>query len=445
MSLKENGDLFESSHLTILVSYSIFAAILVVESLLLGWEKWAILLIITGICAAWTLHIRHNTPSNVRIWLYAILMMGCYFFYGIHRTSTFDLALVMAAIIMLHTMTGKKAMITLCEFTFYVTIAYELVAMINDGEVFDVLVISRTVLHVVMVFIIGRFAKTIIDKWSQVLGQSKDEVEQLKGATEHLNDFLANVSHELRTPVNAIIGLTSLCIDKSRHREVEGDLIAVRDSGRKVAEQISDILDYSEIDRKKAVCNNEDYMLSSVLHDIVTDVKQYKPKKVELIIDVDPSIPAVMNSDVAKIKKILRALITNGLKYTQKGGVYVRITAENHEYGVNLCIEVTDTGKGMTDYELEKVFDSFYQADSSRTRQGGGLGLGLAIVSGFVSLLGGFMTIHSKPDVGTTVVVSIPQKVVDPVSCMSVAAPDKLCLGAFLHFEKYDHPAVRDY
>ena len=117
MSLKENGDLFESSHLTILVSYSIFAAILVVESLLLGWEKWAILLIITGICAAWALHIRHNTPSNVRIWLYAILMMGCYFFYGIHRTSTFDLALVMAAIIMLHTMTGKKAMITLCEFT----------------------------------------------------------------------------------------------------------------------------------------------------------------------------------------------------------------------------------------------------------------------------------------------------------------------------------------
>ena len=443
--IKENGDLFESAHLTILVSYTIFAAILVVESLLMGWEKWALLLVVLGIGAAWILHIRHTTPPNVRLWLYAILMMGCYFFYGIHQTSTFDLALVMAAVIMIHTMTGKKSLITLCQLTYYITMAYEIVTMAQRGEEFDVLVISRTALHVIMIFFIGRFAKTIIDKWNQVLDQSKDEVEQLKGATEHLNDFLANVSHELRTPVNAIIGLTSLCIDKSRHREVEGDLIAVRDSGRKVAEQISDILDYSEIDRKKAVCNNEDYMLSSVLHDIVTDVKTYKPKKVELIIDVDPAIPAVMNSDVAKIKKILRALITNGLKYTQKGGVYVRITAENHEYGVNLCIEVTDTGKGMTDYELEKVYDSFYQADSSRTRQGGGLGLGLAIASGFVALLGGFMTISSKPDVGTTVNVSIPQKVIDPVSCMSVAAPDKLCLGAFLHFEKYEHPAVRDY
>ena len=151
----------------------------------------------------------------------------------------------------------------------------------------------------------------------QVMKRSEGEIEQLTDATEHLNDFLANVSHELRTPVNAIIGLTTLCIDKSRHREIQGDLIAVRDAGRKVADQISDILDYSEIDRKKAVCNNEDYMLSSVLHDLVNDVKQYKSKNVELIIDVDPSIPAVMNTDVSKLKKILKSLITNGLKYTQ--------------------------------------------------------------------------------------------------------------------------------
>ncbi len=438
-------DLFQTSHLTILISYTIFATILVVESLLLDWEKWALILIIGGIIAAWVLHIRHTAPSNVRIWLYAVLMMGCYFFYGIHQTSTFDLALVMAAIIMLHTMTGKKAFITLCQFTFYLTMTYEVVIMVLNNEEFNVLVITRLALHFIMIFFIGRFAKSIIDKWLQVLNKSKDEVVQLTEATEHLNDFLANVSHELRTPVNAIIGLTTLCIDKSRNREVEGDLIAVRDAGRKVAEQIGDILDYSEIDRKKAVCNNEDYMLSSVLNDLVVDLKHYKSKNVELIIDVDPAIPAVMNSDVSKIKKVLKALITNGLKYTQKGGVYVRITTVNHAYGANLCIEVTDTGKGMSEYELEKVYDSFYQADSSRSRQGGGLGLGLAIASGFVSLLGGFMTIESKPDVGTTVNVSIPQRVVDPLSCMSVAAPDKLCLGAFLHFEKYDHPAVRDY
>ena len=152
-----------------------------------------------------------------------------------------------------------------------------------------------------------------------------------------------------------------------------------------------------------------------------------------------------MNSDAAKIKKILRALISNGLKYTHEGGVYVRISCEEQEYGVNLSIEVTDTGIGMSEEELERVYERFYQADSGRARLGGGLGLGLSIVSGFVSLLGGFMIIKSKPDVGTTVHVSLPQTVVDASSCMSVNNPEKLCLGAFLHFEKFENPVVREY
>ncbi len=441
----ESNGLFQTSHLTLLISYTLFSAALIIESFLMGWEKWMLLLVVAGVVISWILHLRHDTPAGVRIWIYAILMMGTYFFYGTHPTSTFDLAVVISALIMLFTMTGIKALISLCQFTFYGTMIYAIAAMVIAQEPFDALIISRSILHFIMVFFIGRFAKIIIDKWQEVMNRSKDEVIQLKEATEKLNDFLANVSHELRTPVNAIIGLSTICIEKSRNRAVESDMTAVRNAGRRVAEQINDILDYSEIDRHKAVRNNEDYMLSSVLHDLVAEIKQYKSKDVELIIDVDPAIPAVMNTDVSKLKKILKALISNGLKYTQKGGVYVRILAEEHEYGVNLCIEVTDTGIGMTEYELEKVYESFYQADSSRTRKGGGLGLGLAIVSGFVSLLGGFMTIDSKPDVGTTVHVSIPQKVVDPVSCMSVANPDKLCLGAFLHFEKYENPAVRDY
>ena len=445
MTSIDSNKLFESSHLTLLISYTIFSGILIAESLLMGWELWMIVLILASNIICWILHLRHDTPSTVRIWIYSILMMCTYFFYGAHSTSTFDLALVMSAVILIYTMTNRKNLITLCQFTFFLAMTYEVFMMFINGETFDALFISRLALHYIMVMFTGQFAKRIIDKWNEILNRSKDEVIQLTDATERLNDFLANVSHEIRTPVNAIIGLTSICIEKSVDKEVTDEMINVRNAGRKVAEQISDILDYSELDRNRAVRNNEDYMLSSVLHDLVTDIKQYKSKSVELIIDVDPAIPAVMNTDVAKLKKILKALISNGLKYTQKGGVYVRITAEEQQYGVNLCIEVTDTGIGMSEYELERVYDSFYQADSGRARMGGGLGLGLAIVSGFVSLLGGFMTIESKPDVGTTVHVSLPQKVVDNTSCMSVANPDQLCLGAYLHFEKYSNPAVRDY
>ena len=132
--VKEKSNLFESSHLMLLVCYTIFSIILIAESLLLGWEKWALVLIVFGMGSAWVLHIRHTTPPAVRLWLYAILMMGCYFFYGIHRTSTFDLALVMSGIIIIHTLTGRKSLITLCEFTFIITMIYELASMAVEGS-----------------------------------------------------------------------------------------------------------------------------------------------------------------------------------------------------------------------------------------------------------------------------------------------------------------------
>ena len=429
----------------LLISYTIFSVILIGESLLMGWEIWALFPIAFGVILSWTMHLTNSVSPDLRIWMYSLLMMGTFFFYGVHDTSTFDLAIVISAVIILYTMTARKRLITLAQCTYYATMVYEIVTMVINGVSFDVLEISRTVLHICMITMICWFARTIIDKWEKVLGKSKDEIVQLTEATERLNDFLANVSHEIRTPVNAIIGLTGICIDKTDSDEIRNEMISVRNAGRKVAEQISDILDYSELDREKSVINCEDYMLSSVLHDLVTEIKQYKAREVELIIDVDPAIPSVMNSDVSKIKKILKALISNGLKYTRQGGVYVRITAEEHDYGVNLCFEITDTGIGMTEEELENVYSSFYQADSGRSRMGGGLGLGLAIVSGFVSILGGFMTISSKKDVGTTVHVSIPQKVIDPASCMSVSNPGRLCLGAFLQFEKYPNPQVREY
>ena len=445
MKNDDKNDNFQASHLMLLIGYSILAVILVVESFLMGWEKWALIPITIGMFFSWIFHIRQLLSTNARLWFYAILMMFSFFFYGIHQTSTFDLAVVMAGIMVLYTLTGKKALINFAVITYYLSMGYEITVMALSGEEFDSLIISRTVMHCLIIFLIGWFSKAIIDKWTQVLDKSKDEIVMLTDATNRLNDFLANVSHELRTPVNAVIGLTGICIDKEDKEDIRRDMIAVRNAGRKVAEQIGDILDYSEIDRKNIVVNNEDYMLSSILNDLVTEIREYKSKDVELIIDVDPSIPSVMNSDATKIKKILRALISNGLKYTHDGGVYVRISCEAQDYGVNLSIEVTDTGIGMSEEELERVYERFYQVDSGRARLGGGLGLGLSIVSGFVSLLGGFMIIKSKPDVGTTVHVSLPQTVVDASSCMSVNNPDKLCLGAFLHFEKFENPVVREY
>ena len=442
---KRNNELFDSSHLVILVSFTIFATILIGESLLMGWEKWVLILIGFSIIACWFLHISHIMSNNQRMWINTILTMCCFFFYGIHETSTFDLAVVMSALILLYTMTAEKKFIYFCQVTYYLTMIYEIVNMVINQAEFNSLEISRTAMHFVMIFMIGLFARIIIDKWGQVLNKSNDEIAELTDATERLNDFLANVSHELRTPVNAVIGLSNICIEKEEREDVKKEMIAVRDAGRRVAEQIGDILDYSEIDRNKLASNDEDYILSSILFDIVSEIRPYKPDGIELIIDVNPAIPSVMNTDVTKLKKIIKLLITNSLKYTKEGGVYVRIDCIKEDYGVNLCIEVTDTGIGMTLDETERAFDKFYQVDSGRSRASGGLGLGLGIVAGFVSALNGFLTIESKMDSGTTVRVSVPQKVINPASCMSVINKEQKCIGAFLHFDKYTNPLVREY
>ena len=441
----KDGALYNSAHLSILITYTLFVIILSAESLLMHWEIWAVILLIVGLAASWIMHLSNTGTAGNRIQVYSLLMMCTYFFYGTHETSTFDLAIVMSAVIVLFTLSGIKALITLCQVTYFITMAYELINMVVNGREFDALVISRILLHLAMIIVLGKLAKIIIDRWSRILANSKDEVEKLTDATERLNDFLANVSHELRTPINAVIGLSGVCLEKEQDPEVRESLNEIRSAGRRISDQISDILDYSEIDRNDLAINYEDYMLSSVLHDLVTELRPVKPRDIELVIDVDPAIPAVMNTDVAKLKKILKALISNGLKYTESGGVYVRITSELQNYGVNLRLEISDTGIGMTEEELERVTEQFYQSDSGRTRAAGGLGLGICIVNGFVSALGGFMTISSRKGEGTRVHVSIPQKVIDPGSCMSVADRDRLCIGAFLHFDKYSNPNVREY
>ena len=439
------SELLISSHMMMILSYTIFSVILIAEIFVMDWEKWAVFLIIGGVCASWYLHIRQVGQDMLRPWMIATLMMATFFFYGSHTTSTYDLAIVISVVMLLYTMTGIHALVTFCQVTYYVTMFYEIFALLNEGTVFDPLLISRTMLHFAMVTMVGWISKTIINRWNDVLARSEEEINSLTETTTRLNDFLANVSHEIRTPINAILGMCDMSIEDETDHIKKARLESIEEAGKRIGEQISDILDYSEIDKSDLTNNCEDYMLSSVLNDIVNELTPVLKKSVELIIDVEASIPSVMNTDVGKLKKILRHLISNGVKYTNDGGVYVHISSIPHDYGINLCIEVKDTGIGMDAEQLEKIYDNFYKADSGRSRRTGGLGLGMPIVHGFVRSLGGFMTVSSEPGVGTTVRVSIPNGVVDDGECMSVLDRENISLGAFLHFEKYSNPAVREY
>ncbi|MCR5632858.1 MAG: response regulator [Eubacterium sp.] len=442
---KETKEMFDVGRIILVVGYTIFALMHVIITFLLGWDKWVLLLIAVAVSCCWILHIQSLFTDIQRLWIIAMIMMCNYLIYGIHSTSTYDLAIVMAAIMMLFIMTGVKPLLTLCQITYYITMTYDLIEMVYNGVHFGVIDICRITMHYSVITMLAYFLKTIINNWGDVIRSSKEEIDELTESTERLNDFLANVSHEIRTPVNAIIGLSGICIDKEENPEVKKDMEEVRKAGHRVSDQIGDILDFSEIDRGNIVKNSEDFMLSSAVNDIMPDFREMMKPGVELVIDIDPAIPAVMNSDVTKLKKIIKALVSNGLKYTSEGGVFLKLSSELQGYGVNLFIQVSDTGIGMNEEELELIYERFYQSDSGRARVGSGLGLGLSIVSGFVSLLGGFMTINSKPEVGTTVRVSLPMAVVEPSSCMSVSKPGEINLAAYLKFDNISNPVVRDY
>ena len=444
-SNNEKNELYRTSHLVLVTGYTCFVIMHIIISFLLEWEKWILIPIVAGLMVCWFLHIKSIFTDRQRLWIYGGIMMANYFCYGTHLTSTYDLVIVMIAIIMLFTMTGEKGLITLGQITYYITMTYDLYMLAKDGDYFNILLICRITMHYSVMTMVAWISKVTISKWNQVLDTSNDEIAKLTEDTERLNDFLANVSHEIRTPVNAIIGLSSICIDKTEEGEIKNDMKAVRGAGKRIADQISDILDYSEIDRGAIVKNCEDFMLSSAMNDVMTDLRAIAPDELELVIDIDPDIPAVMNTDVAKFKKIIKALVSNGIKYTKEGGVCLKISSQKRDYGVNLYIEVSDTGIGMTEEEVEHVYDRFYQSDSGRSRSSSGLGLGLGIVHGFVSLLGGFMTIESKPGKGTSVRVSIPMSVKDDVSCMSVNNASKLRVASFRSFDKISTPAVRDF
>lgn len=435
-----------AAHLLLLLCYTILSCALIGESLLMGWETWAIVLLPIGVIAGWTLHIKNRLPMTVRLDIYTVMMMLVYFFYGIHETSMFDLAPLMITVMVLYSSTEKYGTIKICMFTYYLTMAYDFFQVVGSSTEDTSLFISRIFLHLLLVYMAGRLLKTVVERRVKERESTEAMIARLEEINRRTEDFLANVSHELRTPINAVTGISSVMLKNEKDPEKKKDIFTIQMAGQRLFGQIEDILDYTEIDNEKISISEEAYMISSIVNDVISEnqmqEREYMP---ELIFDLDAAMPAVLLGDGKKIKKILRHLVNNAVKFTKKGGVYVRIHALSKDYGINLCIAVSDTGEGIPGEELEKITEGFYQTDGGRNRKAGGLGLGLPIVAGMVSHMEGFMQIKSEEGCGTVVSVSIPQRVADQKPMVTLKNRERLCLACFLKPEKYETPEVRDY
>ena len=433
-------------HLLILFSYTIFCIILIIEDLFLNWERWALPLLLFALFFCWGLHLTQRYSPHIRVRFYAICEMMTFFFYGIHETSFYDLAPVIIVILLIYTATEETGLILNFVEVYYLTIIYDLLFNPADRPAMTILSVTRFFLHVLLVLLGGWVSFSFIHMRRGKDALFRNRIRQLEDTNQRTEDFLTNVSHELRTPINVVIGISSVMLKKENDGEKHQQLRSIRDAGHRLFEQIDDILDHTELHSGRLQLQNENYMISSLIGDLHSESAFLQPTKdLALIFDIDPSVPAVLYGDSRKIKKILRHLIDNALKFTQTGGAYVCVRSVKREYGVNLQITVSDTGTGISEKDIDRVTEQFFQGNSGRSRSTGGLGLGLPIVSGLISAIGGFLQIKSKEGEGSTIKLSIPQKVVDPSPCMTIDNASGLHIASYNRPDIYEGSRVLDF
>jgi PAS domain S-box-containing protein len=232
--------------------------------------------------------------------------------------------------------------------------------------------------------------------------------EVAESASRAKSEFLANMSHELRTPMNGIIGFTDLILTTELQKTQRDYLQNVKKSAYGLLEIINDILDFSKIEAGKLLIDHTLFKLDELIEetiDILT-VKAFE-KRLEMLFRVDLDIPSQFLGDPLRIRQVMVNLLGNAIKFTREGEIFISVTKAGDFYEkdgkkfLNLSILVKDTGIGIAREKLQKIFDSFTQADSSTTRKYGGTGLGLTICRSLAELMGGHLTVESEAGKGS--------------------------------------------
>ena len=226
-------------------------------------------------------------------------------------------------------------------------------------------------------------------------------VKKAEEGSRAKGDFLANMSHEIRTPMNGVIGMIDLLMTTDLSSKQRDLMSVIKTSGHSLVDIINDILDYSRFESGKLTLEKHPFNLRSVADNVVSlAAATAREKNLEVVLSYDPDLPEGIISDVSRMRQVLTNLIGNAVKFTESGSVSVKISGTKHshleENVLTLDVVVEDTGPGIPEEHLTRIFDKFEQSDNSSTRKYEGTGLGLAITKSIVSLMGGKIGVKSK-------------------------------------------------
>ncbi|MBP6985698.1 MAG: response regulator [Alphaproteobacteria bacterium] len=252
------------------------------------------------------------------------------------------------------------------------------------------------------------------EKVKQRTHELAEALKKAESATEAKATFLASMTHELRTPMNGVIGTACLLADTPLEKDQKEKLDIITNCGNHLLTVINDILDFSKIEAAKMDLDFAPLSLEKIINESIDIVKpQLARKSLELTYSIDPDTPLYIEGDAVRLRQILVNLISNALKFTMTGGVYISVCKENKD---KIKFTVRDTGIGIKDEVKETLFQAFTQADSSVARKFGGTGLGLVICKRLVELMGGKISVKSKLGQGSSFIFTIKAKILKEIT-----------------------------